>query len=131
MNSLIVDHKECQVSQYLTPGQGTHFQWIVEGQILLLDMNTEPGPDAFLYDQMVVDQCNFARHSIDLIVKIPPTQNATSLQPLMNFKSRQHPRLGEMIVVGLKSAMTTLRGTKMQSFETLEEAVSYLNRINH
>ena len=118
------------MSQYLTPGQGTHFQWIVEGQILLLDMQTDPGPDAFLYDQMVVDQCNFARHAIDLIVKIPPTQNPTMLSPLTNFKSRQHPRLGCMIVVGLKTGMTSLRGAKIQSFETMEEALRYLNGVN-
>jgi|GEM_PF-3813015 len=126
MKALLVEHKEVKVSQYLTPGQGTHFEWIVEGQILLLDMETCPGPDAFLYDQMVVDQCNFARHAIDLIVKIPPTLNAASLHHLMSFKSRQHPRLGDMIVVGLKSSLTTLRGAKMQSFETLEEALAFL-----
>ena len=127
----MVKLKEFHVSRYLTPGQGTHFDWIVEGQVLLLDMKTEPGSDAFLYDQMVVDQCNFARHSIDLIVKIPPTHNAASIQPLLNFKSRQHPRLGYMIIVGLKTPMTTLRGTKIQSFETLDEAISYLNHANH
>ena len=130
MRALFAEHKEVKVSQYLTLGQGTHFEWIVEGQILLLDMETGPGPGAFLYDQMVVDQCNFARQSIDLIVKIPPTQNVASLHTLMNFKSRQHPRLGDMVVVGLKSPMTTLRGTKMKSFETLEEALSYLSGVN-
>lgn len=115
------------MSQYLTPGQGTHFQWIVEGQILLLDMKTDPGPDAFLYDQMIADQCNFAKHSLDVIVQIPSTTNVASLNPLMNFKSRQHPRLGSMTIVGLKSPMTTLRGTQVQSFETLEEALSSLS----
>ena len=130
MRTLFAAYKEIKVSQYLTPGQGTHFQWIVEGQILLLDMQTDPGPDAFLYDQMVVDQCNFARHAIDLIVKIPSTQNPSSLYPLMNFKSRQHPRLSCMIVVGMKSSMTTLRGTKIQSFETIDEALNYLNSVN-
>lgn len=119
------------MAHYLTPGQGTYFQWIVEGQILLLDMNTDPGPDALLYDQMIVDQCNFARHAIDLIVKIPPTQNPSSIYPLMNFKSCQHPRLGEMIVVGLKTSMTSLRGARIQSFETMEEALNYLNRVSN
>lgn len=114
------------MSQYLTPGQGTHFQWIVEGQILLLDMKTDPGPDAFLYDQMVVDQCNFAKHSLDLIVQVPPTTSANAINPLMSFKSCQHPRLGSMTIVGFKTSMTTLRGAKVQSFDTLDEALNFL-----
>ncbi len=113
------------MSQYFDPCQGTHLRWVVEGQVLLLDIQTESDREALLYDQMIMDQFNLASHSIDLIIKMPSSHTQPSFKHWMNGKYQQHPHLGHVIIVG--AARGVSRDPKVRHAATLEDALSSLH----
>jgi hypothetical protein len=96
-----------------------------------------------IYDEKIVDLMDSTPHQVDLILRVPEAQfkNPPSLKQLTSLKYQQHPRLGYVIFVGKKAnpvvrflitTITSIRGLKMHMFETLDEAMMFLQRTrNH
>jgi hypothetical protein len=114
-------------------------KWIVDGQILFIDVKvtaTNKMPD---YDQMIVDYLDATSNIVDLIIRLPqPKQAPPSLKRLTSYKYQQHPRLGYVVMIGLTvspvirffiTSAAKIRGLKMLAFPTLEDAERYLRSV--
>jgi hypothetical protein len=116
--------------------------WIVEGQILFMDVHVTATNQMPLYDQIIVDHLDMATaETVDLIIRLPkPKQAPPSLKRLTSYKYQQHPRLGYVVMIGLDlnpiirfliTSASKIRRMKMQTFSTLEEAVYFLRALRH
>ena len=113
--------------------------WIVEGQILFIDVNVTMTNKMSDYDQMIVDYMDATPNIVDLIIRLPkPKKAPPSLKRLTSYKYQQHPRLGYVVMIGLDlspiirfliSSAAKIRRMKMQTFATLDEAVLFLRSV--
>ena len=119
--------------------QVTTLEWLVEGRILLMDVKVNVLESSSKYDQLIVNHMNSTLHEVDIIMCMPEfrVQKPLSLKQLANFKYQRHPRLGYVIFIGQKTNqvvrffMTTVasvRGLRMHTFETLNEAMAFLRQ---
>lgn len=117
-------------------------KWIVEGQILFIDVRVTMTDKMPMYDQMIVDYLDMATtDTVDIIIRLPkPKQAPPSLKRLTSYKYQQHPRLGYLVMIGLDvspiirfliSSAAKIRRMKMQTFTTLDEAVFFLKGVRH
>lgn len=114
--------------------------WLVEGHILLLDIKVDSMEQAAMYDQLIVDKLDSTPNTVDLIIRMPtgPLRNPPSLKQLTSFQYQKHPRLGYVVMVGIKTnpvarflvtTMASIRGLRIQAFETMDEAVTFIKRM--
>lgn len=115
----------------------TSLEWLVEGRILLLDVKTNAVEETSHYDQKIVDRINSTPHEVDLVMKMPEFafQTPPSLKQLTSFKYQRHPRLGYVVFISnqsnplvrfLLTTVASVRRLKMQAYETLDEAMTFL-----
>jgi hypothetical protein len=117
-------------------------KWIVEGQILFIDVRVTMTDKMPAYDQMIVDYLDTSMSdAVDIIIRLPkPKQAPPSLKRLTSYKYQQHPRLGYVVMIGLDvnpiirfliSSAAQIRRMKMKTFPTLEEAEFFLRGVRH
>jgi hypothetical protein len=116
-------------------------QWIVDGQILFLDVRVSITDKMADWDQMIVDYLDAAPGVVDLIIRLPrPKRAPPSLKRLTSYKYQQHPHLGYLVMIGLDinpmirfliSSAAKIRRLKMQTFLTLDEAIFFLRGVRH
>lgn len=114
--------------------------WIVEGQILRLEIKTQSNESMLLCDQMMIELFDKASQSVDLVVIVPLNDAAPpSFKSMTRLKSFQHPRLGYTAIVGVKinpivrilmTSIASLRGVKIRAFETLEQGLAFLAAVH-
>jgi len=115
------------------------FRWIVDGQILFVDVKVEATDRMTTYDQMMVDYLDAATETVDLIIRLPrPKNTPPSLKRLTSYKYQQHPRLGYVVMIGLNinpvirffiASASKIARMKMRTFETLDEAIAFSRAV--
>jgi hypothetical protein len=127
------------MSQENTPSKAT-VRWIVENEILLLDAQEASAPGDRSYDDMIIEHLDQATQPIKVIARIgnATSPNMPTPKRATDFKYLQHPRLEQVLLVGLRTnpmarfvseVVKKVVGVKLKNFDTLEEALTYLEQM--
>ncbi len=116
-----------------------HIRWIVEGEILMLEVQAEAPHLISFYDEMIISYLDAATSSIDIILKPPMNDmKPPSLKQLTTLKAPFHPRVGHLVMIReytnsltrfLLQIVSRVSGVRLRTFETIEEAVNGLRVI--
>src|SRR6185369_422703 len=119
-------NKMAQNDDAAPPDMLHHIYWIIEGQILILEIEAEAPHLISVYDEMILKYLDASLAPIDIIVK-PPEEDSkpASLTQLTHLKILKHPCLGIVAVIPshtnpitrfLVKVLSTVAGIYMRSF---------------
>lgn len=123
--------------------------WLIDGKALLVDVKIPPDDmDEMPFtmqelldyqDRLIIEKLDTATQSVHVVIKMPQTDKHPSAKETTSFKFQSHPRLGNIILVGLAlnpvarfimTVVSTVRRLHVKNFDTIDEAVAYINRIS-
>jgi hypothetical protein len=136
-------HNDEKLSELLT------VDWLIEGKALLLDLKGPPvDMDVPLVDmqelldyqdRLIIEKLDTAANPVHLVIKMPQTDKHPPAKDVTSFKFQSHPRLGDIILVGLAlnpvarflmMIVGKVRNLQVKNFNTLDEATAYIKRVN-
>lgn len=113
-----------------------HVGWLVEGQILLVELEENTQNLLGLYDARVLQYLDASPVPLDIVVVPPVGENKPpSLKQVTSLKFLRHPRLGTLVIIGVEQApvprfimqvMASITGIRVRGVETVEGAVKSL-----
>jgi hypothetical protein len=123
--------------------------WLIKGKALLMELKGTPGDMANLpftmqelldyQDRLIIEKLDMATQPVHLVINMPPTDKHPGAKETTSFKFQSHPRLGHIILVGMglnpvarfiMTIVSKVRRLHIKTFDTVAEAVAYINRIN-
>lgn len=127
-------------------------EWVIEGKALLMEVKGPPAgmemeeftraemDEILAYqDRLIIEKLDAAAHPVQLIINMPATDKHPPAKDVTSLKFQEHPRLDSIILVGLSlnpiarfmmTIVSKVRRVQVKSFNTLNEALAYVNRIH-